>query len=76
MVAAFFDQQDQVIDPPVLLTGRDLVESLGIPPGQLVGVLLSRLKEAQAAGQVADKAAALDFVKADPDFANYQKGDL
>jgi poly(A) polymerase/tRNA nucleotidyltransferase (CCA-adding enzyme) len=76
LMVAFFDQQDQVIDPPPLLSGRDIIEALGISEGQLVGVLLSRLIEAQAANQVTDKAAALDFIKADPDFANYRKDDL
>jgi tRNA nucleotidyltransferase/poly(A) polymerase len=76
LIAAYFEHHNQVIDPPVLLTGRDLIQELGVSEGKLVGVLLSRLKEAQATGQVTDRDTALDFIKADPDFANYQKSDL
>ena len=76
LITAFFEQQSQVVDPPLLLTGRDLMETFGLPQGPLIGTLLRRLKEAQAAGQVADKAAALAFINNDPDFANWQKGEL
>ena len=72
LVTAYFEQQDQVVDPPPLLTGRDLIETLGLSEGRLIGLLLKRLKEAQAAGQIKDRTEALDFIKADPDFASYQ----
>lgn len=76
LLTTYFEQRDQVIDPPPLLTGRDLIEILGLREGYLIGRLLNRLKEAQATGQVTDKAAALAFIKADPDFASYQAEDL
>ena len=71
LVAAYFEQQNQVVDPPPLLTGRDLIETIGISEGRLIGLLLKRLKEAQAAGQVRDRAEALAFIKADSDFASF-----
>jgi hypothetical protein len=46
-----------------LLTGRDLIETLGLAEGRLIGLLLNRLKEAQATGEVGDKAAALAFIQ-------------
>lgn len=70
LVTAYFEQRDQVIDPPPLLTGRDLMEKFGLAEGRFIGVLLNRLKEAQAVGDVVDKATALAFIEADPDFAN------
>ncbi|MBI1880873.1 MAG: HD domain-containing protein, partial [Chloroflexi bacterium] len=70
LIIAYFEQREQVVDPPPLLTGRDLIETLGLAEGRLIGVLLSRLKEAQATGEVLDKAAALAFIQADPDFQN------
>jgi tRNA nucleotidyltransferase/poly(A) polymerase len=73
LVTAYFAQQDQVIAPPPLLTGRDLIETLGLPEGRLIGVLLNRLREAQATGEVLDQAAALAFIKADPDFVRYHE---
>jgi tRNA nucleotidyltransferase/poly(A) polymerase len=68
LVAAYVEQRDQVVEPPPLLTGRDLIETLGLAEGRLIGLLLNRLKEAQATGEVSDKAAALAFIQADPDF--------
>jgi tRNA nucleotidyltransferase/poly(A) polymerase len=68
LVTAYFEQRDQVVEPPPLLTGRDLMEQLGLAEGRLIGVLLGRLREAQATGEVADKAGAIAFIEADPDF--------
>lgn len=65
---AYFEQRAQVVEPPPLLTGRDLIETLGLAEGPLIGVLLNRLKEAQATGDVTDRDAALTFIQADPDF--------
>ena len=76
LVTTYFEQQDQVVDPPLLLTGRDLIGVLGMSEGRLIGLLLQRLKEAQAAGQIKTPSEALDFIKADPDFARSQVDDL
>jgi tRNA nucleotidyltransferase/poly(A) polymerase len=76
LVVVYFEQRDQVIDPPPLLTGRDLIDTLGITEGHLIGLLLKRLKEAQAMGQITDKEAALAFIKSDLDFARYQASEL
>ena len=63
-----------MVNPPPLLTGRDLIEELGLSPGRLVGLLLNRLKEVQAVGQVQTRDEALDFIKADPDFQTNKEG--
>jgi hypothetical protein len=68
LVTAYFEQRDQVVDPPLLLTGRDLIEQFSLAEGRLIGVLLGRLREAQAMGEVVDKAGAMAFIEADPDF--------
>lgn len=68
LITAYFEQRDQVVDPPPLLTGHDLIETFGLPEGRLIGVLLGRLREAQATGEVTDKAAALAFIQSDPEF--------
>jgi hypothetical protein len=68
LISAFFEQRDGVIDPPPLLTGHDLIDLFGLGEGRLIGLLLGRLKEAQAIGQVEDRAAAVAFIKNDPDF--------
>ena len=76
LLTAYFEAQDQVVDPPPLLNGRDLIDIFGLKQGRLIGLLLSHLKEAQAAGEVTDRAAAIDFIKADPNFAHQQTKDL
>jgi len=75
LVEAYFEQREQVVDPPLLLTGRDLIQ-MGVPQGRLVGVLLNRLREAQATGLVQNKQAALVFIKSDPDFGSSQTAEL
>jgi AraC-like DNA-binding protein len=73
LIAAYFEQRDQVINPPPLLTGRDLIDGLGLTQGRHIGLLLSRLQEAQATGQVQTKAEALAFIKTDPDFLKHRE---
>jgi tRNA nucleotidyltransferase/poly(A) polymerase len=72
LLAAYFEHQERVVDPPPLLTGHELMAALGLPPGPTIGRILDRLKEAQASGQVTDRASALAFIKSDPDFVQYQ----
>jgi hypothetical protein len=72
LLEAYYEQQERVIDPQPLLTGRDLIATLGLRPGPLIGQLLKRLKEAQAAGQVTDRGSALAFIERDPDFVDYR----
>ncbi len=76
LITAYFEKRDQVVAPPPLLTGRDLIDDLGVRPGKLVGQLLSRLKEAQAAGQVLDRTGALAFVQSDLDFIRVKDNPL
>lgn len=73
LLTAYFAERQELIDPPPLLTGRDLIEQLGLKEGRAIGLLLSRLKEAQAMGLVTDQATALAFVENDPDFARVAK---
>jgi tRNA nucleotidyltransferase/poly(A) polymerase len=68
LVTAYMEQREQVVEPAPLLTGRDLIQSLGLAEGRLIGQLLNKVKEAQATGEVSDKAAALALIQADPDF--------
>lgn len=75
LITAYFEQRDQVIDPPPLLSGHDLI-ALGLAEGPQLGQLLQALKEAQAAGQITDKTAALAFIKAQAEFAHRQTDEL
>ncbi len=46
-----------------LLTGKQIMKSLGIPQGELVGRLLNKLREAEVSGQVRTRGEALQFLK-------------
>jgi poly(A) polymerase len=56
-------EQERVATPVTLLDGHDLIRLLGIPPGPALGRYLEELKEAQAAGEIASRQGALDYVK-------------
>jgi tRNA nucleotidyltransferase/poly(A) polymerase len=51
------------IAPPPLLTGRDLIE-LGLRPGPRFKEILEAVEEAQLEGTLADREAAIGFVRA------------
>jgi hypothetical protein len=76
LLEAYFKKYDQVVEPPPLLTGHDLMNTLGLAEGSLLGQLLQQLKEAQATGQVTNKAEALEFIKSNLNFAHQQSEDL
>ncbi|RMF01156.1 MAG: CCA tRNA nucleotidyltransferase [Chloroflexi bacterium] len=76
LLAGYFEQRERLIEPPPLLSGRELIRELGLKPGPTIGQLLHRLKEAQATGVVSTRAEALAFVQSDPDFARLQSPDL
>lgn len=60
--AAFFLREEVVVPPP-LLSGHDLIE-MGLKPGPRVGELLDRLREEQAAGEVTTREQAWERVHA------------
>ncbi len=53
----------EVIEPPRLLDGDDLMAVLGLPPGPQVGALLEGIREAQAAGEVHSRDEALAWAR-------------
>jgi poly(A) polymerase len=63
LLEAMFREHQQIIAPPPLVDGRDLIRQLGIEPGPQVGALLKRLLEEQAAGVIQTKKEALDLAE-------------
>jgi poly(A) polymerase len=55
---AFYCEHDEIIAPPPLLSGHDLLQ-LGMAPGPRIGELLAHIREEQAAGQIETRAQAL-----------------
>lgn len=63
LLEAYYEQPQLSVDPPVLLNGDELMTELGLKPGPKVGEILEVLREAQAAGEVADRQQALALAK-------------
>jgi putative nucleotidyltransferase with HDIG domain len=68
MLEHYFRAPQQVARPPPLVTGRDVMSVLGIPPGPQVGQLLEAVREAQAEGQLRTRDEALAFLHSQHSF--------
>ena len=52
---AWWENRQQVIAPPVLLDGHQLMDALDLKPGPRVGLILEKIREAQVIGEVANR---------------------
>jgi hypothetical protein len=60
---AFYCEHEDVVDPPPLLSGQDLLH-LGMTPGPPMGELIDHIREEQAAGEIETRGEALDAAQA------------
>ena len=58
----FFDQPKKV-QPTRLITGRDVMDALSLPPSPKIGEILEAVSVAQVEGKIASRQEALDFLK-------------
>ncbi|MEM7330455.1 MAG: DUF5678 domain-containing protein [Chloroflexota bacterium] len=58
-----FKRYNQVINPPMLINGRELMQQLKLPSGPEIGRLLRLIKEEQAAGKITTLEDALNFAR-------------
>ncbi len=63
LLEGYFRRRREMVSPPKLIGGRDLMAEFGLSPGPRVGELLERVREAQAEGQVATREEALALVQ-------------
>lgn len=63
LLYAFFEQHGAIVDPVLLLNGRNLMQTFHLEPGPEIGRLLRLLKEEQAAGQVKTTQEAHQFIQ-------------
>jgi poly(A) polymerase len=61
LLRGYFEEYEQVIEPEPLVNGRDLMVHLNLAEGPVIGKLLAAIRESQAAGEVADRAGALEL---------------
>ncbi len=63
LLDGYFIRFHEVIEPPVLINGDELMRALQISQGKRVGTLLSAISEAQAAGDVTTREQALQLAR-------------
>ncbi|HID88144.1 MAG TPA: CCA tRNA nucleotidyltransferase [Anaerolineae bacterium] len=63
LLSHYFERHEETVAPKPLVGGRELIESLGIEEGPLVGRLLEAIREAQASGEVHTREEALALAR-------------
>ncbi len=63
LLGAWFDRYDQVVSPPKILRGDELVNSLDLDPGPVIGWLLAGIAEEQVQGGVRSREDALELAR-------------
>lgn len=58
----YYNRPQELVAPPQLIDGRDVMQTLGLPPGPRIGELLEAVREAQAEGRVCNRQEALQFL--------------
>jgi poly(A) polymerase len=59
LLSGYFETFDERVAPKSLLTGRDLLDELGLPPGPELGRMIEQIREAQIVGEVNTREEAL-----------------
>jgi len=59
----YLEKPEQIVSPPRLLDGTELIRELNIEPGPIVGQLLEAIRESQAAGDISSREEALAFAR-------------
>jgi len=63
LLDGYFKRFAEVIEPPKLIDGRELMHALRIPPGERVGAILSEISAAQASGEVINREQAIQLAR-------------
>ena len=63
MFETYFSQHEEIVAPPPLVNGNDIMQELGLPPGKQIGVILEAIREAQASGEVMTREEALTVAR-------------
>lgn len=59
----WFERYEEIVEPPLLLSGHDVIRLLEVEPGPVVGRALRRLTEAQVKGLVETRAEAVAYLR-------------
>jgi len=59
----YYFEPETYVNPPVLVKGTELMETLGLPPSKKLGELLKKISEAQVRGEVTNRKEALSYAR-------------
>ncbi len=59
----YWERPEEVVSPPKLLDGNDVMRALNLAPGPRVGEVLEAIREGQATGKVSTREDAVEFGK-------------
>lgn len=59
----YWERPQEVVNPPRLVDGNDLMKELNLQPGKLIGQLIESIRENQAAGRINDREGAFAFAR-------------
>ncbi len=63
LLEAWWEQPDERVSPPKLLSGNDLIVELDVKPGPQIGKILEAIREAQATNQIRTREDALELAR-------------
>jgi poly(A) polymerase len=63
MLGAWWDEKEELVFPPAVIDGNELMEAVNIESGPMVGYLLETIREAQVSHEVSDKDEAISLAK-------------
>lgn len=63
LLEGWWENYDRWVDPPQILDGNDLQEELGLEPGPKLGMVLEKIREAQAADAVSSRKEAVQYLQ-------------
>jgi len=63
LLEAWYEKADEIVKPPQLLNGEDLIREFKLKPGPEIGKLLEAIRETQATGTLSTREEALAFVR-------------
>ena len=61
LLDCWFRKYYQIVAPPVLVSGDELMREFGLKAGPRIGVILAQIQAEQAAGSITDRRTALEF---------------
>lgn len=63
LLDAYWEKTEEIVSPPRLITGHEIMQSFQLSPGKLIGTLLDVVQEGQAVGEITSREDALAFIQ-------------